>query len=464
MQSRILRTIVLLLCLTTFVSPAFAAPRHRPSKAKAKVTVTAIRKAKAAVREAVEKSLPRTMMDEDGNLAPVVHAASAIVFDPDTQEVLYNFNAEEQRSIASITKVMTATVALESEPDLNEMVTIEPSDVKAASHTYLRARDRVTVDNLLHLLLIGSDNAAARALARTSPYGADGFIVRMNEKALELGLDHTRYADPSGLLAANLSTVYDMAQLMTVTAQDSYIPIVMRLANYTFRVAKRVIVVSTTDHLLAHPDIAPSVLAAKTGYIHESGFCLATLLQVSDVQRVAIVVFGAVSNAARFEEVQNLYRWLLARSNVLLHISMDGLDFIRQREGFHSAPYKDSGGWAVGYGSHYWNGQVVTRSYPGPVSQEDADAMLPAQVERFERVVKQEVVAPLQQHEFDALVSVAYNLGRVNTTIRQAYALGRLPSMRDFLSTATVKNRRFKPLVNRRVDEFNAFVQLVDNK
>src|SRR2546425_12887829 len=103
---------------------------------------------------------------------------------------------------------MTETVFLENDPDLTEQVTVERSDVFQASTTHLHSNDKVTADDLLHLLLIASDNAAARALARISPYGSEGFIARMNEKAAELGLQSTQYADPSGLLSENISSAY----------------------------------------------------------------------------------------------------------------------------------------------------------------------------------------------------------------------------------------------------------------
>ena len=95
----------------------------------------------------------------------------------------------DKRSIASITKVMTATVFVESDPDMSQKVTVDRADVRAASTTYLRANDVITVGDLLHLLLIASDNAAARVLARVSPWGSGGFVVRMNEKAAELGME-----------------------------------------------------------------------------------------------------------------------------------------------------------------------------------------------------------------------------------------------------------------------------------
>jgi D-alanyl-D-alanine endopeptidase (penicillin-binding protein 7) len=90
-----------------------------------------------------------------GELLPDVRAEAAIIYNPVTHEVLWESNAQNTRSIASITKVMTAVVFLEHAVDLAETVEILPVDVRAASTTYLRARDKVTANDLLHLLLIG---------------------------------------------------------------------------------------------------------------------------------------------------------------------------------------------------------------------------------------------------------------------------------------------------------------------
>ena len=109
------------------------------------------------------------------------------------------------------------------------------SDTLRASTTYLRTNDRVRLSDLLHLLLIPSDNAAARALARISPLGYDGFIARMNQKADDLGLDHTAYTDPSGLYADNISSAYDMARLISFASEDDRIGPIMRTPEYSFR-------------------------------------------------------------------------------------------------------------------------------------------------------------------------------------------------------------------------------------
>src|SRR5258708_36093573 len=116
---------------------------------------------------------------------------------------------------------------------MTQPVTIARMDLSQATNTHLHSNDKVTTDDMLHLLLIASDNAAARALARVSPQGSEGFVRRMNEKSAELGLETTRYADPSGLLSENVSSAYDMARLITHASQDERISSIMRTNEYT---------------------------------------------------------------------------------------------------------------------------------------------------------------------------------------------------------------------------------------
>jgi len=291
--------------------PVYSAARSQSRKSK-----LAQARATAMVREMAE-ALPRYKVDASGDLVPDLRAAAAIIYDPETNQVLWEENSQNQRSIASITKVMTATVFLESNPDLTQPVTVARTDVFQASTTHLRASDKVTADDLLHLLLIASDNAAARALARVSPYGSEGFIQRMNSKAEELGLQSTHYADPSGLLSENVSSAYDMARLITLASQDERISSIMRLSEYTVSTSnRRVVSFHSTNHLLGRADV--DVRAGKTGFISKAGYCLATLLRMPDSgQQVAVVVLGARSNAGRFMESRNLFNWVSSKASTL---------------------------------------------------------------------------------------------------------------------------------------------------
>src|SRR5205814_8038379 len=120
----------------------------------------------ATASEMAATVLPRYKVDAIGDLVPDLRAAAAIIYDPETNQILWEEHSQDQRSIASITKMMTATVFLEDNPDMSAPVTIARSDVFQASTTHLHTNDNVSTDDLLHLLLIASDNAAARALAR----------------------------------------------------------------------------------------------------------------------------------------------------------------------------------------------------------------------------------------------------------------------------------------------------------
>jgi D-alanyl-D-alanine endopeptidase (penicillin-binding protein 7) len=208
-------------------------------------------------------------------------------------------------------------VFLENDPDLSETIVVTPADVRAASTTYLRAGYVLTKNDVLHLMLIASDNAAARVLARTSPLGTEAFIRRMTEKARELGLTNTSYADPSGLLAANVSSAYDMAKLITYVSGDERIASIMRTPYYSVAAGRRTIQIHSTNRLVRDGDV--DVQAGKTGFIGKAGYCLATLLRLPQGgPQVAVVVLGAHSNAGRFMETRHLFDWLSSKASDLL--------------------------------------------------------------------------------------------------------------------------------------------------
>ena len=256
---------------------------------------------------------PRFKTDATGAMVPDVRAAAAIIFSPETGQVLWEENAQSKRSIASITKVMTALVFLENNPDLSQEVAIERSDVYAASTTYLRNHDRISLDHVLHLTLIASDNAAARALARVSHGSSASFVERMNEKAIELGLESTTFADPSGLNPANISSAYDLSRLITFAAQDERMAPIMRMAEFTAKTHRRSIPIRNTNHLVRTGGV--DVLGGKTGFITKAGYCLATLLRLPQSNhQVAVVVLGAASNNGRFWETRHLFNWLSTKA------------------------------------------------------------------------------------------------------------------------------------------------------
>jgi D-alanyl-D-alanine endopeptidase (penicillin-binding protein 7) len=321
---RIVRPVCLITVVLACGLSATTATAGEPSTA---ITAKEARLRKAEVAKVRAEAMPpaaqsgaqeaRFKLDETGALVPDIRAAAAIIYNPETGQVLWESHSQDQRSIASLTKMMTALVLLEESPDLSESVVIQRADVRNASTTYLRAGDRVTKQDLLHLMLIASDNAAARAVARSSPLGSAGFIARMNEKAKELGLTSTKYADPSGLLAANLSSAYDIARLIAYVSSDDRITAIMQKQTYSATASRRKIDIHSTNRLVREGDI--DVQAGKTGFIRKAGYCLATLLRLPQGgPQVAIVVLGASTSATRFGEAQNLFNWMATKASDLL--------------------------------------------------------------------------------------------------------------------------------------------------
>jgi D-alanyl-D-alanine endopeptidase (penicillin-binding protein 7) len=123
--------------------------------------------------------------------------------------------------------------------------------------------------------------------------------------------------DPSGLYAANVSSAYDMARLITYVSNDDRIASVMRKQYYTLPVGRRTVQVHSTNQLVMKGDV--DVQAGKTGFIRNSGYCLVTLLRLPEGgPTVAVVVLGAKSNAGRFMETRHLFSWMTSKATELL--------------------------------------------------------------------------------------------------------------------------------------------------
>ena len=259
---------------------------------------------------AAEASAPRRA---ESVPSPRVRAEAAVVFDTETGNAVWELNARDPRPIASITKVMTAMLFLDDAPDLDRDVVVSSRDVRRASTTYLRRGERVSLRDLVHLALVASDNVAARVLARASRWGTRRFISRMNAMAAELGLEQTRFTDPSGLHEGNVSSAHDVSRLMAAAGRQPSIARIISKRSYRIRTSRQNRVIRNTNRLL---DTRPDVVGGKTGYIDEAGYCLATLIRVGD-RAVSVVVLGARSNGGRFRETRRIADWLSTRARAL---------------------------------------------------------------------------------------------------------------------------------------------------
>ncbi len=245
--------------------------------------------------------------------APVVggvNARAALVIDAKTGEVLFDKNSGTAMPIASLTKLMTAMVFIESKPELSRRVMVSREDLAGSGRTRLRAGEVVTLRDLLHLALLSSDNAATKSLVRNSDLPREEFLARMNRKAQVMGLHQTRFVEFTGLSEQNVSTATEYAQILKAAANDPLIQHISTLPDYTFRGSKGDHHMVNTNRLCRYGVF--DVRGGKTGFISEAGYCLATWVSTRS-RDVISVVLGAPSNAVRFSETRRLIdRWAVA--------------------------------------------------------------------------------------------------------------------------------------------------------
>jgi len=239
--------------------------------------------------------------------SPKIRASSAVVLDSANGTLLFAKNEKELRPIASITKLMTALVFVETGESLRSRVVVEPSDREGASRTIFRAGEEVTTHDLLFAALLNSDNVAARCLAKASGLSTEEFVARMNRKARLMGLVDTHFEDPTGLDPRNVSTALDCAALVESATRDPFLRTILMTQEHSFHTGKRLHTLHSTNRLLHSSD---TVIVGKTGFILESGYCFASCFD-SAGRDLAVVVLGARSPSARFREANDLIHWAL---------------------------------------------------------------------------------------------------------------------------------------------------------
>jgi D-alanyl-D-alanine endopeptidase (penicillin-binding protein 7) len=277
--------------------------------APAKKKPAAAKKHKPAAKPAKARHHhPRTASLEDAK-GLLVQSSSVLVQDQITGASLYEKNSNSVVPIASISKLMTAMVALDAKPSLSEVLTISEEDVDTlkGTHSRLRVGTRLTREEMLNLALMSSENRAASALARYYPGGRDAFVVAMNRKCQELGLSDTQFADPTGLTASNVSSARDLAKM--VAAAYEY-PLIREFTTSTERqvvVLGRPQMFRNTNSLVKSPSW--EIGLSKTGYINEAGKCLVMQTWINQKPTI-IVLLDSWGKMTRIGDAQRIKRWV----------------------------------------------------------------------------------------------------------------------------------------------------------
>ena len=226
---------------------------------------------------------------------------SVLIFNVSKNRSEYERNATEQRSIASITKVMTAMVALDYDRDLNKKLMHKPSVSTSLP------RQLYTRQDLLTAMLVKSDNGAAETLASDYPGGITAFVQRMNSQAQAWRMTRTEFVDPHGLGAGNVSTAIEVASMITTSTNYWFIretSIKKQVAIETHQ-KKRVRTISlahTSAPMLFEFD---NIIVSKTGLTSAAGWCVGMAVNQRHEQYV-IVVLGAPNKTHRFEVVKDM--------------------------------------------------------------------------------------------------------------------------------------------------------------
>lgn len=242
--------------------------------------------------------------------SPKLASSIALIYDEQTQRPLYTKNPDAVAPIASITKLMTAMVVLDSAPDLNESLSVATADMDSLKGTHSRLVVGTTFvrSEMLKLALMSSENRAASVLARNYPGGMAAAVAAMNAKARALGMSHTTFRDPTGLNSENVSTARDLVKMVAAARNYKLIHQYTTTATHSVEGGRgRELRYNNTNPLVKNAswDIGLS----KTGFINEAGRCLVMQAQIRN-RPVIIVLLDSVGKSTRIGDANRVKKWI----------------------------------------------------------------------------------------------------------------------------------------------------------
>ena len=248
---------------------------------------------------------------------PSIEAQAAVLMDVNTEAVLYSKNGDTQLYPASITKIMTAMLALKY-GNMDDTVTISQENVTLESGSQVAGfmeGDQVTMDQLLHCLLVYSANDAASAIAEHVGGSTDKFVEMMNSFAAELGCTGTHFTNPHGLQDENhYTTPYDIYLMLKEALNYPEFTDITQMSSYTVTYkhsdgSDASTTLTATDHYLTGEATTPkdvTILGGKTGTTDKAGNCLALLSQNAYGKPFISIVMGASSKDVLYQEMTSL--------------------------------------------------------------------------------------------------------------------------------------------------------------
>lgn len=220
---------------------------------------------------------------------------STLIYNETTDEIVVGTGLNISRPVASITKLMTAMVSLDHDKNLQRKIKMSGSNSIPAG--------MYTREQLMTAMLVRSDNSAAEALAADYPGGRRAFIRAMNQKANNIGMTYTRFADPSGLSNQNISNVVSISGLIQVAALYPFIKEVSVQKEISVESKKRTIILDNTNKPLLYD--FDEIIMSKTGFTGSAGWSVALIVEKYG-HRFSVVVLGAETKNKRYEIARDL--------------------------------------------------------------------------------------------------------------------------------------------------------------
>ncbi|MGH8781109.1 D-alanyl-D-alanine endopeptidase [Paraburkholderia sp.] len=241
--------------------------------------------------------------------ALALRSSVAYVVDQNSAEPLFDKNSQAVVPIASITKLMTSMVVLDSKEPMTEQieVTDEDRDYEKNTGSRLSVGSVLSREDMLHIALMASENRAAAALSRYFPGGRPAFIAAMNAKAKQLGMTDTHFENSTGLTSQNVSSARDLVKMVNAAYQY---PLIRRFStdrSYEVFTGKRSLAYNSTNALVRNPtwDIG----LQKTGFINEAGECLVMQATIHG-RPMIMVLLDSSGKYSRFADAARLRTWL----------------------------------------------------------------------------------------------------------------------------------------------------------
>lgn len=238
-------------------------------------------------------------------------SGSAMVVDLQNNQVLFSSNPDVIVPIASITKLMTAVVVLDAKQPLDEVISVAISDTKELKGVFSRVRvnSQLSRKEMLRLALMSSENRAAASLGHHYPGGHAVFVAAMNAKAKALGMQSSRFVEPTGLSGDNVSTANDLIRLLIAAQQY---PLISELSTTRAQVAafhkpNYTLGFRNTNRLIHN--VNWNIQVTKTGFTDEAGHCLVMLTVLAN-RPVAVVLLDAFGKSTHFADANRLRRWM----------------------------------------------------------------------------------------------------------------------------------------------------------